>query len=114
MFALLRRHGRRARSGPLALSWVPLPGDDPPRVAYAVGKAVGSAVIRNKVRRRLRWSLDGVGARLPSGAYVIRVGPSAATMPAHELQAHVAALVEAVIGQGEPPTAPSPAAIEGM
>ncbi len=111
-FALLRRHGRRARSGPLALTWMPLPGDDPPRVAYAVGKAVGSAVVRNTVRRRLRGALEAVGAGLPSGVYLIRVAPSAATMSAHALQAHVAALVAAVIGACDTPTEPSPPPVE--
>jgi ribonuclease P protein component len=110
MFAVLRRRGRRASSGPLALRWVPLPGGDPPRVAYAVGKAVGSAVVRNKLRRRLRWSLESVEGGLPPGAYLIRVSPSAVTMSAQELRTHVAALVATVIGLGDTPTATSPPA----
>lgn len=114
VFALLRRRGRRAASGPLTLRWVPLPGGDPPRVAYAVGKAVGSAVVRNKLRRQLRWSLETVEAGLPSGAYLIRVSPSAVTMSARELRTHVAALVATVIEPGDTPTETSPAAVEAV
>ena len=95
-FAEVRRRGSRARSGPLALSWIPLAGDDPPKVAYAIGKAVGTAVVRNRVRRRLRWALDQLAGGLPSGAYLIRVSPGAASAPASVLRTHVAALVATV------------------
>jgi hypothetical protein len=45
----------RRRSGALSVSY--LPGSDeasPPRVAFAIGKRVGGAVVRNRVRRRLQ------------------------------------------------------------
>lgn len=45
----------------------------PPRVAYAIGRAHGTAVTRNRARRRLRAALaplEGTPA-LPGGAYLI-------------------------------------------
>ena len=52
-FASLRR-ARRHRGGPLTVSWVGGSPVEPPRVAYTIGRRVGSAVVRNRVRRRLR------------------------------------------------------------
>ena len=47
-----------------------LPGDPslPPRVAYAVGKRVGPAVVRNRVRRRLRAATLAHRSDLQPGA----------------------------------------------
>jgi len=51
-----------------------------PRVAFAVGRPVGSAVVRNRVRRRLRGALADLASdgRLPTGTYLVSVGPEAA------------------------------------
>src|SRR5579862_935798 len=48
------RAARRHRSGPLTVSFVPGRPTDPPRVAFAIGRKVGGAVERNRLRRRLR------------------------------------------------------------
>jgi ribonuclease P protein component len=56
-------------------------------VAYAVSRAVGGAVERNRVRRRLRAIVGGT--ELAPGAYLIAVAPSAAQLPFEELAAHV-------------------------
>jgi uncharacterized protein len=53
-FAELRRRGRRIRRGPLSVTWLAEEVGRPPRVAYAVGRPVGTAVARNRLRRRLR------------------------------------------------------------
>ena len=63
-----------------------LPG--PPTVGFVVSKAVGNAVVRNRVKRRLRHltaeRLDG----LPAGAVlVVRAQPAAATATAADLTA---------------------------
>lgn len=79
-FVELRRHGRRRRSGPLNVVWVAGPATRPPRVAFAISRRVGSAVVRNKVRRRLRAvaaELAGTG-RLGPGDYLVAASPAAA------------------------------------
>ncbi len=85
-FQDLRRRGRRVRRGPLTLTWL-LPALDaattPPRAGFTVGKGTGGAVVRNRVRRRLRAALrvrlaDG---RLAPGTYLLGGTAELATMP---------------------------------
>ncbi|MEL7209115.1 MAG: ribonuclease P protein component, partial [Actinomycetota bacterium] len=76
----LRRHGRRARSGPITVLHRPRPEREDIRVAYAVGRPVGNAVTRNRVRRRLRSSLRELvddRAVLPPGDVLVSAGPTA-------------------------------------
>jgi ribonuclease P protein component len=55
------------------------PATDPPRVAYAVGRPVGGAVVRNRVRRRLRAATRAHAAALsPGHAYLVHAAPGAA------------------------------------
>lgn len=73
-----------------------LPGDPslPPRVAYAVGKRVGPAVVRNRVRRRLRAAAFIHRAELqPGGAYLFGAAPAAATAPFAEIDAAMGQLL---------------------
>ena len=53
-FIRLRRDGVRVRIEPLWCSFVPDSEVVPPQVAFAIGRATGSAVQRNLLRRRLR------------------------------------------------------------
>ena len=69
-------------------------GSTPPRVAYSVGRRVGPAVVRNRVRRRLRAIVAEAARRdsvLPPGpgAYLISVRPEAAELPYAALEAAV-------------------------
>ena len=80
----LRRSGTRVRSGVVTVTHLPTPltGDEPPRVAYAIGRRVGGAVERNRVRRRLRAAWRALAAEpgtVPSGAYLVSVQPRAVT-----------------------------------
>lgn len=89
-FQDLRRHGRRARRGPVGVTWMaPRPGQAPthPRAGFVVGKSAGGSVARNRVRRRLRAALRQLLAeeRLPAGTYLLGAGPEVATMPWSEL-----------------------------
>jgi ribonuclease P protein component len=47
-------------------------------VAYAIGRTVGPAVTRNRLRRRLRALLAMQEPRLPAGLYLIGATPAAA------------------------------------
>lgn len=98
----LRRHGRRVRRGTVTVTWV---RGDPagalPRVAYAVGRRAGGAVVRNRIRRRLRAVVREVSAELAPGAYLVGAGADAATLPYGELRTTVTeALRAATSGPG--------------
>ena len=75
-FERLRRSPVRARAGALTVVRAPLAvGASEAEVAFAVGRPVGSAVVRNRVRRQVRALAQG--RALPAAAYLIRIGPSA-------------------------------------
>jgi ribonuclease P protein component len=79
-FALLARAERHARD-PVTIRFVPGESEAPPRVAYAVG-GVGNAVVRNRLRRRLRAAVAGAEAELSAGgAYLVSARREALTMP---------------------------------
>ncbi|MET0903637.1 MAG: ribonuclease P protein component [Acidimicrobiales bacterium] len=84
-FQTLRQNGRRIRRGPLAVTWLaPSPGSTaPPRAGFALGRSVGGAVLRNRIRRRLRAALRELQAqgRLPAGTYLLGGGPELAELP---------------------------------
>jgi ribonuclease P protein component len=68
---------------------------EPARAGFIVSKAVGGAVVRNKVRRRLRSAVAGYLRSLPGGSLlVVRAHPQAATAR----QADLAADLDLVIG----------------
>lgn len=59
----------------------------PPRIAFAVGRSVGNAVARNRVRRRLRAAIDTHAARLVAGGlYLVEAAPGAADLTYSELE----------------------------
>jgi ribonuclease P protein component len=60
-------------------------------VAFALGRALGPAVTRNVVRRRLR-SLLTEQITLPSGIYLLGAQPSAATTSYEQLKLDLTAL----------------------
>jgi ribonuclease P protein component len=89
-FEALRRQGHRARRG--AMTVVHLPArttDGEVRFAYAIGRKVGPAVVRNRLRRRLRAAareLDRSSGGLPSGSYLVSLRPEAAALSYDELR----------------------------
>jgi ribonuclease P protein component len=76
----------------------------PPRVAYAVGRSVGNAVARNRLRRRLRAAVAGRSDDLrPDTAYLVSAGPRAAAMTPAELSRAVGRLLRAAAEAGGAP-----------
>ena len=102
-FAALRR-GRRVRNGPITISWVDGEPTQPPRVAFAIGRRVGHAIERNRLRRRLRAVVRTLAPNLGPGAYLIGAAPKAAHLPFEELRTTVSQACEALAqpaGAGE-------------
>jgi ribonuclease P protein component len=94
-FAVLARAERHAR-GPVTIRFVPGESEAPPRVAYAVG-GVGNAVVRNRLRRRLRAAVAHAQGELAAGgAYLVSARREALTMPFGALVEALAALFGAV------------------
>jgi ribonuclease P protein component len=65
-----------------------------PRVGFVVSRAVGGAVVRNRVARRLRHLVRPRLRRLPAGTLlVLRALPAAATATSAELAADLDAVL---------------------
>ncbi|WP_296602749.1 ribonuclease P protein component [Nocardioides sp.] len=92
------RSGRRAGRRTLVVHlWAdPAAGADPAaRVGLVVSKAVGNAVVRNQVKRRLRHLAREHLSTLPGSAVlVVRALPPAATATSSELRADLARCLE--------------------
>jgi ribonuclease P protein component len=80
------RRGRRAGRQTLVVHLTRTELDEPARVGFVVSRAVGSAVVRNRVKRRLRHLARERVGRLPAGTLaVVRANQAAATRSQEEL-----------------------------
>ena len=86
---------RRVRRGPISLRFLPGDAGQPPRVAFALGRNVGSAVQRNRARRRLRAAIAARSDQLTPGAYLFGGGPDVVTTPFPTLERAVGELLDA-------------------
>jgi ribonuclease P protein component len=77
-----------------------------PRVAYAIGRRVGTAVVRNRLRRRLRAIVADLARSrsdlVPPGALVISAGADASGRNPAELKSDVVQLLDALRTQRHP------------
>jgi ribonuclease P protein component len=99
-FASLGRTRHRARQGPVWVRWVPPPpgSASSPEVAFAIGRKVGGAVVRNRLRRRLRAILRSLD--LAPGAYLVGVSvadPAASALSFAQLSGLVRQAVADVV-----------------
>lgn len=127
-FAAAIRHGRRAGRGVVVVhldlgdsvtsptpgtrqeAWKPARAagaehsSSPARAGFVVSKAVGGAVVRNRVRRRLRHLIRERLAALPAGAtLVVRALPGAADASYARLGADLDAAIAAVLSAARRP-----------
>jgi ribonuclease P protein component len=73
--------------------------DLPARVGLIVSRAVGSAVTRNRVKRRLRAAMQSRVDALPGGSLVVlRANPPAATATGRELVGDLDSALRRVLG----------------
>ena len=81
---LSARRSTGASRSPVVHVHSPIPPLTPPRVAFALGRALGPAVVRNRLRRRLRALLSV--APPPPGLYLVGARPDAVARSFVELQ----------------------------
>jgi ribonuclease P protein component len=92
--AYVRRRGRRTNTPTLAAYTLELPLASASRIGITVSKAVGKAVTRNLVRRRIQGALDAMGPLVPARTGLLFVArPEAAVVPYAQLAADVARAV---------------------
>jgi len=107
------------------VSWLPAVTPHPPVLAFAISKKVGSAVVRNRLRRRLKEAARR-DLHLPSGVYLVRAAPAAAALDFPALSQHLgqairglARLAPPAVIQSTPrppppmPSHPKPSAVTG-
>lgn len=104
-FGRLTRDGSRVRAGALWCTYVLDPSVSPPQVAFAIGRIVGPAVTRNKVRRRLRSLLQQHHQGLPAGLYLVGARPAVAALSFDELMSDLDRMLRK-LALTPPPTSP--------
>ncbi len=98
-FARVRKRGRRAALDTLT-AYGTASGAGLPRFGITVSSAVGGAVVRNLLRRRVQGALDALTARTDPGTQVVLVlRPRAAAVTYGALAADVAEAVARVGGR---------------
>ena len=99
-FERLTRHGRRARTDTLWCRYLDDTSAVPPRVAFAVSRSMGTAVSRNRLRRRLRELARAASRseppRLPHGRLLLGTLPGAGERSFDDLEAEVTTLLRTV------------------
>ena len=77
-FARVRTEGKAQRGGLLVLGSLEIGNDEPFRAGFVTSKRVGGAVVRNRVRRRLREILRQHQHELRTGFWVVLIARPAA------------------------------------
>ena len=99
-FRRVLRTGRRAGGSVIAGHLLLADGSsgDPAKVGFVVSRAVGSAVVRNRVKRRLRELMRRRLASLPGGCLlVLRAHPAAAGVRQADLAADLDLVIERLL-----------------
>jgi ribonuclease P protein component len=99
-FDAVYRRGRSVSTRFLVLYWFPRDDDGDPRLGIAVPKGSGSAVDRNRVKRRLRESWRSRLTQIPGGRdYVLIARPAlGAALGSHDAE-WLAARINEVLGK---------------
>ncbi len=98
-FTLAVRRGTRAGRPSVTAHLIARPqNDEPARVGFIVSRAVGTAVVRNRVKRRLRVLVRGYLGVLPAGSLlVVRANPPAAAARQADLAADLALVMDRLL-----------------
>ncbi|MDR2202254.1 MAG: ribonuclease P protein component [Clostridiales bacterium] len=89
-FRYVYNKGERKSCGPLTLAFVK---DRTLRVGFSVVNKVGKAVVRNKLKRRLRAAVRDLLPRLSPAQAVVSASPAAAVLPYAKLKSELTGLL---------------------
>ena len=98
------KSGFTVRAGPLSVRYAPT-SSDAAEVAYAIRRSAGSAVVRNRCRRRLKACLRALDERtgVRPGIYLIGVRDEAVEAAYQELEMWMSQAIEALARRNEGP-----------
>jgi ribonuclease P protein component len=102
VFGRLHREGTYARDHGLWVSCLEDASLDRPHVAYAIGKAAGNAVTRNRLRRQLRHLMAARETTLRRAWYLVGVGALDASTPLDQCLDGVLGVAHRRIDQSSP------------
>jgi ribonuclease P protein component len=104
LFRVATRRGSRCGSSTLVAHLWAEGSDGPARVGFVVSRAVGNAVVRNRVKRRLRHLAREHVSSLPgSCVLVVRALPAAGTVGADRLRADLDHCLDRLLAGGGRP-----------
>jgi ribonuclease P protein component len=71
----------------------------PPRVAFAINRSVGTAVVRNRLRRRLRAAVESLAETpvLPNGWLLVGALPGAVEQTFENMREDVSVMLGAMV-----------------
>jgi ribonuclease P protein component len=102
-FTVAVRRGRRVGSRGLVVHVANDHGERPARAGFVVGRSLGNAAARNRLRRRLRHLIAARLAELPAGMLiVVRALPPAAGFSARRLADELSAVLDRALPATSP------------
>lgn len=91
-FAELSELGKRKSSANLSILYRTSSGREI-KIAFAIGKKVGKAVVRNKVKRRLKSVVRELSDGIPGGEYLVIAKPGISAKSFAELRGELRAIL---------------------
>ncbi len=95
-FEELKKAGRRFAGRNVSIFFAKRDSEGPVLVGFAISKKVGNAVVRNRIRRRLRAISASTEVTLIPGSYLIAVKPSVKESGYLELKADVTSVLRRI------------------
>jgi ribonuclease P protein component len=83
-FARVRSNGRTFRGGLMTMNVADAAAEEPARLGVITSKRVGNAVVRNRVRRRLRELFRTNQPRILPGHWIVIIARAAAARATYE------------------------------
>lgn len=84
-YAALKARGQTVQAGPLLVAYLPRTGAIEPRLGLTISSKVGGAVVRNRVKRRVRTAFRELRETLPAVDLNVIARTGAATASARTI-----------------------------